>query len=844
MKKVLSLVLVIAMVLSSFSFAFAAPTYEDIADTDYEEAIEMLSALGIIDGYEDGTFKPERTITRAEMAKLMVVTLGYGDLVAGAKSNFADTQGHWADAWIALAAGRGIVIGDGDGKFRPDAVVSYDEAITMLVRGLGYTDDCNELKGMSWPTNFKVKAAELDITDGVAMSAAGADRGGVAQLIANALEATLVSVTTDGDVTFLKDKIGGKDYDKLLITRVAERDVDYVVSTDKVDPKNKNFAGEVVFLTPYIYQSLEVYLNDDDQVVYIKDVNSLVYEGEIDEVYENNGGVVVAIEEADGDIEKVRFDSVAADDTIAKKVFLNGWPASGVTYEYLERKTVEDVKIVANDANDDGSIQESEVQGFVVTERTKLVRIEREYVEGKDSLDGIKLPVDSKDDVDLRYILVTGDAESLEDIAEDDIVVAYASQDTEAIMLVVTRNAVEGKVTRIYDADTFYIDGKSYDVAALALETDFDLGDEGVFYLDQNGEIADYDGEGVGPQDYAVIIGASNGDVELKFGKYSVDTYPELKLATQGGAEVIYEVAVEVKKDDGKIDNSAEISKSKEAAIDEGDIFPVAGYEAGDGAVLNIEKFFYGDPAVYKAYLVKYSLDKNGRIDDLEIVKDVTAYENKEATGLNKVDQDKDSILDSVVVFDAGDDYDVVDLDSLDTEFVAYAVEDKNGDIEVLVVKAGEVDDAATTIYAYLNRVTLAYDNDGDKVNQYVMYVDGAKKEIFADDDIADAKKYNQVISFDYNGNAIDESDVDFTPVGYAATATAINASRGRIELDVEVKTDGWYDLSEHATILLLEADKDVDKILDLYDIDKGDTFTVYINDDGDIDLIIVQGTK
>ena len=91
-------------------------------------------------------------------------------------------------------------------------------------------------------------------------------------------------------------------------------------------------------------------------------------------------------------------------DPIADKVFLNGWPASGVTYEYLERATVENVKIVANDANNDGNIQESEVQGFVITERTKLVRIEREYVEGRDSLDGIKLPVDSKDKVDLRYI--------------------------------------------------------------------------------------------------------------------------------------------------------------------------------------------------------------------------------------------------------------------------------------------------------------------------------------------------------------------------------------------------------------------------------------------------------
>ena len=180
MKKVLSLVLVIAMVLSSFSFAFAAK-FEDV-EGDYEEAVNVLSALGVIDGYEDGTYRPERIVTRAEMAKLIVQILGYGDLVAGSASNFADTQGHWADAWIALAAGRGLVIGTGDGKFTPDRQVSYDEAITMVVRALGYTDASNELKGMTWPTNFKVKASELDLLDGVKSAAGGADRGGVAQL--------------------------------------------------------------------------------------------------------------------------------------------------------------------------------------------------------------------------------------------------------------------------------------------------------------------------------------------------------------------------------------------------------------------------------------------------------------------------------------------------------------------------------------------------------------------------------------------------------------------------------------------------------------------------------------
>ena len=59
------------MVLSSFSFAFAAPKFEDVTG-DYEEAVGVLAALGVVTGYEDGTFRPERIVTRAEMAKLIV----------------------------------------------------------------------------------------------------------------------------------------------------------------------------------------------------------------------------------------------------------------------------------------------------------------------------------------------------------------------------------------------------------------------------------------------------------------------------------------------------------------------------------------------------------------------------------------------------------------------------------------------------------------------------------------------------------------------------------------------------------------------------------------------------
>ncbi|MDY6555377.1 S-layer homology domain-containing protein, partial [Clostridioides difficile] len=179
------------------------------------------------------------------MAKLMVELLGYGDLVSGSKSNFTDTQGHWADQWIALAAGRGIVIGTGDGKFNPEGIVTYDQVLTMLVRGLGYTDASNELKNMTWPTNFKVKAAELNITKNVNMGSTQADRGGVAQAMFNALDQQLVKVNSDGDIVKEFTTEGSRtDIPVNLITRIAIPNYNFVVGFEHINPDSKDYAGD------------------------------------------------------------------------------------------------------------------------------------------------------------------------------------------------------------------------------------------------------------------------------------------------------------------------------------------------------------------------------------------------------------------------------------------------------------------------------------------------------------------------------------------------------------------------------------------------------------------------
>lgn len=95
---------------------FAA--FSDVGDDNtYKDAITTLTKLKVIDGYEDGTFKPDGQITRAEFTKLIVFILGYKDL-AYDSSDFTDVDAsHWAKNYIQTAYNLGIIAGMGDGTF-------------------------------------------------------------------------------------------------------------------------------------------------------------------------------------------------------------------------------------------------------------------------------------------------------------------------------------------------------------------------------------------------------------------------------------------------------------------------------------------------------------------------------------------------------------------------------------------------------------------------------------------------------------------------------------------------------------------------------------------------------
>lgn len=201
LKKVIALVAVFAMLVSTVAFA---QTFSDVdAEHDYYEAIEMLSNLNILTGDDadgDGTmdFRAEDKITRAEVATIISRIQGINS-AAQVATEFVDVPStHWASGYVAQAAGQGIVNGYGDGNFGPEDNVLYEQAIKMLVVTLGYTPFVEANGG--YPAGHLMAATRYGIVDGVIGASVGveATRGQIAQLVYNAIDTPLMDSATYG----------------------------------------------------------------------------------------------------------------------------------------------------------------------------------------------------------------------------------------------------------------------------------------------------------------------------------------------------------------------------------------------------------------------------------------------------------------------------------------------------------------------------------------------------------------------------------------------------------------------------------------------------------------------
>ena len=201
-----------------FTMFAGAASFTDEADIseNNRDAVELLTTLGIIKGYEDGSFDPEGTVDRAEMAKMIYTIRNGGNDDASAHvgntTSFTDISGHWAEGYIKYLQNTGIVAGKSATQFAPDAQVTTAEAMKMALALAGYDEVNAGLTGIDWQKNTLTYATTIGLTDDVnsAMSA-GCSRQDAAQILANVLEANAVRYSSIVE-NFVNDSKTGLSY--------------------------------------------------------------------------------------------------------------------------------------------------------------------------------------------------------------------------------------------------------------------------------------------------------------------------------------------------------------------------------------------------------------------------------------------------------------------------------------------------------------------------------------------------------------------------------------------------------------------------------------------------------
>ena len=290
LKKVISSVAALTMVASSVAaFAVDFPDVESTAS--YAQAVQELSALDVISGYDDGTFGPDKLVTRAEITKMIVDALAERSSAEASteSTKFADVSAdHWAKGYINQGVADGFIAGMSDTEFDPDANVTYVQAQKMLVSAIGYETYAQAQGG--WPTGYKTYAASLDITKGISgiTDSTELTRAQVAQMIDNAMDAPLCVIASwktewNGTKTpnlEVRDGKEGRAYETLFTEkhdaykvygRVTETSKTGSVDTDKVTfqvEKADNFDDEEVKADSPV--SEDMYIGDSKADNYLR----------------------------------------------------------------------------------------------------------------------------------------------------------------------------------------------------------------------------------------------------------------------------------------------------------------------------------------------------------------------------------------------------------------------------------------------------------------------------------------------------------------------------------------------------------------------------------------------
>ena len=677
LKKLISVIIAVIMLVGSFATVSAAD-YADVESTDsYYKAIKVLSGLGIAKGDDEGNFNPENDVKRSEMVAFVCRMMGEEDIATASASNaFTDVAAnHWAAGYIAWGVNRGVVNGMGDGTFAPDASVTYQDAVVMIMRALGYDRIAKRAENGGYPTGYLKLASQYGVLkDAGYDNAKAATREIIAQLIYNGLTAPLVDVSYYG-VSVEDDRYviyNGKNGQDLRTLLTYSNDVFKVKATVDATPKSapsncidkegnykvqititdgydfgkaavaKEIFGDGIY-TGYVYvgeteaaellgSTVEAYIaeseeyNDFALLAVVADSKTVVEET----VSENlatatyTSGLYSYYKDVN-DRKKTEIDVV----TTGLKVYFNGvevdhtsTPANDLTangYANLQA-----LLQAADSITFMGAKNAAYDKIFVTKYQYKVVKSVNadEALIKFDPAGALDLDAESRNDEDFIYGLydAEGNAMDIADIEEGDVLnivapwSAMGIDDAPYMDIYVTNETVTGKVDE-YRTTTgeYVIDGEAYTTTV-----GLTIGEEGVFVLSIDGKIIDKDAATSISKNFALYLGAH---AEVSFG---VKAYT-LKLFTAEG-EANFEVAdtLKIQDEDNVLRLGVQvIAKAKDNAQDAyfADPNPATAGESGEGKFTALTNDASESEAKANAAkrFITYALDSNGKIKEIRV---------------------------------------------------------------------------------------------------------------------------------------------------------------------------------------------------------------------------------
>ncbi len=707
----------------------------DISGTKYEEAAELLGALGIMVGdAENGAFRPNDNIIRSEMAKVAVYSVGLEDIALNSNgaTPFPDVPSdHWATGAINVAHQQDMVIGDSEGTFRPDDPVTLQEAVTIIVRAMGYEPAAADRGG--YPAGYLYIASSNQLLRGIdGVTSAPATRGDVAQLIFNSLTVNLMEQVGYGsevsyevvDKTLLYDKLNvEKGYGQITGTGETTLTGGNTTAEDRIQIDDKIFLEGESKARNYLGYNVLYYARVDRKT----DEKTLInvrQQTNKNRSITVNANDIVSVTGAEGENRDLEYwgsntDRNTKTAQISKDAsyIYNGKYKTGVTLEQMQPESGNIILLDSDTNNIYDIVFVNHFTNIVVDTVSEITgRVTDKYLNGSLVFD--------PDDNDVMYTLTRdGEDISITDLREWNVISYTISEDRQLIKAYVSTASVNGTITEVTDRG--YRIGSSEDLYEVApsYPNTIELRDRGTFYLDIEGNIAAVDENATidaeRNEKYAYLVDAMMND--------GFETTGQLKIFTSSGATSVlttterlrfndrYSVqasdVIDALKPSGSVASQLIVYETNSA----GEITAIetAADGTGTGApntgrfTLNIQR----ENMVYKSASQKLG---NVGIDENTIIFDIPAGADKDTTK-----------------------YSIRTRDSLsnDTAYNAYIYDlQENYVANVVIITSGSGTAAAESPIMIVDYISETQNEDGETTDRLYGWQSGAQRNLLAYD--------------------------------------------------------------------------------------------------------------